>query len=56
MCIYYLLKEIMLEAFFDWLICKILSFNWSIECSEAFVASTRSQPKTFPYFCARAQF
>jgi len=30
-------------AFFDWLICKILSSDWSIECFEAFVASSGPQ-------------
>jgi len=30
------------EAFFDWLICKILSSDWSIE---AFVAPSEPQPK-----------
>jgi len=37
--------SICFEAFFDWLICKILSSDWSIECFEVFVASSGPQPK-----------
>jgi len=31
------------EVFFDWSICKILSFDWSIKYFEAFIAAL-SQP------------